>query len=252
MSPEPTLFPKTFFPIFRAEILERDNVYHGFLGRPRPAVDGDRSAALRACADQLGIPSEQVIILRQMHGDRVHVLRKGEAIAPGPPPCADVMVTNLGGFYLCIRTADCVPILFLDPVAGVVAAAHAGWRGTARKVAARAVKAMQVLFGSRAQNIRAALGPAIGACCYEVDKPVVDLMLENNPDCWQFLNPGRQGHWMLDLQALNAHQIVKAGLREENVQKISICTACRTDFFYSRRGEKGIKGEQFSLIGLTP
>jgi YfiH family protein len=186
-----------------------------------------------------------------MHGDRVHVLRKGEAIASGPPPCADIMVTNLSGFYLCIRTADCVPILFFDPVGRVVAAAHAGWRGSVRNVAARAVKAMQVLFGSHPPNIHAALGPAIGPCCYEIDKPVVDLLMKTNPDCWQFLHPGRQGHWMLDLQDLNAHQIVKAGLREENVQKISICTACRTDLFYSRRAEKGIKGEQFSLIGLT-
>ncbi len=232
--------------------MERDGVCHGFFGRLPLPLDGDRSEALMACACHLGIPPDRLFLLRQVHGDSVHVLRKDETIMPGAPPRADIVITDKEGMYLCIRTADCLPILFLDPVRRVVAAAHAGWRGTVRNVAARAVRAMNEFFISRPRDIRVALGPAIGPCCYEVDEPVAGPLLKADPERRRFLHPARKGHWMLDLQALNVHQIVQAGVREENVQQIPLCTACRTDLFYSRRAEGGIHGEQISLIGLNP
>ncbi|MBW2308862.1 MAG: peptidoglycan editing factor PgeF [Deltaproteobacteria bacterium] len=250
MPPEATQYE---FPIFRTEILERDGVCHGFFGRPRPPLDGDRDAALRACAYHLGIPPEGLYILRQVHGDHVHILRKKEDVtAPCAPPCADIAITDKRGVYLCIRTADCVPILFFDPERRAVAAAHAGWRGTVLNVAGRAIRAMNELFGSRPRDICAALGPAVGPCCYEVDEPVAGPLLRADPEGRRFLHPARKGHWMLDLQALNVHQIVQAGVREKNVRQIPACTACRTDLFYSRRAEGGIRGEQISLIGLNP
>src|SRR5690606_27124566 len=122
------------------------------------------------------------------------------------------------------------------------AAVHAGWRGTAKGIARKVVEKMAEIFGCPADRIQAALGPCIGPCCYEVDGPV-EAEFRNADLPWESFASGRgPGKWSLDLQEANIHLLMKSGVKRENIRRLTYCTACRSDLFFSYRREKETRG----------
>lgn len=158
-------------------------------------------------------------------------------------PFADGYVTRTPDLSLVMTFADCQPILAYDPVAHVLGIAHAGWRGTVAGVAYALIVAMEQM-GSEPTNIQAALGPAIGVCCYEVGEDVV-FEAETWPGGGAWLQAGPRGRPHFDLSTANTDILRRAGVQQ--VEQSDLCSACRTDLFYSYRAERPVTG-RFALI----
>jgi hypothetical protein len=180
-------------------------------------------------------------LLRQVHGIAV-----AEAPWEGMPE-ADAACAAAPGAVLGIQTADCLPILLVDPRRRLVAAAHAGWRGTAAGIAARGVAALTAR-GSRAKDLVAGVGPGIGPCCYEVGE---ELRAAFGPSGAPFFEPGVNGRPHLDLRAANVRQLVAAGLRPEAIHHVADCTRCRADLYCSYRRDGRSAGRMISFVGFT-
>lgn len=209
---------------------------HGFGLRFPGLRAGAREAAQAAFAE-----SGTVFFLRQVHGC---------AVATPPwtePPDADASVTGQPGTVLAIETADCLPVLIVDPIRRRVAAAHAGWRGTAARVARSAVRAM-VEAGSRADDLLVALGPSIGPCCYEVG-PEVEAAF--GPSGAGFFVAGAAGRKHLDVAAANRAQLDEAGIAASRIDSVNHCTKCREDLFFSYRRDGAHAGRMISVVGFS-
>lgn len=180
--------------------------------------------------------------VRQVHSARV--LEAGRSAAPeGVVPEGDALVSRQPGVLAGVKTADCVPILLVDLHLRAVAAIHAGWRGTAENIAAAAVRDMAERWGSRPGNIRAAIGPSIGVCCYEVGPEVARRFGTWIPEMGSANKPMR-----LDLPLVNEIQLRETGVPD--VWKSGECTFCREDRFFSFRREREKAGRMLSFIGL--
>ena len=209
----------------------------------------------RRVGDLLGVA--EVVTSNQVHGCEVATSRRGSPRAPARQD-ADVLVSDDPGVAVAVRAADCVPLLLADSHTGAVAAVHAGWRGTAAGAATAAVHALAREFGARAENLVAAIGPSIGACCYEVGTELVDAFAAaGHPrhliDRW-FLSPSAR-RWSserprlcLDVAAANRDQLVLAGLREKNIYASGLCTAMHLDVLTSYRAEKEKAGRIAGII----
>lgn len=197
---------------------------------------------------------ERLTTVNQVHGIIVEHIRDegGERYSNIE---SDGLVTAEPGTAIGILTADCVPVLLADPVKNVVAAAHAGWRGTALGITARAVGSMTECFHSDPAGIHAAIGPRIGPCCYTVGENVLEAFAEKfGPEPACFSRRG-DGTLTLDLAAANKVLLVRAGLREENIDVLDgVCTSCNPDLFFSHRrdGAEGPTGRQLSFIVISP
>jgi len=214
---------------------------------------GDREEDVRRnltlIADSFSIPANRLVLMGQVHGDRILIL-DGDGPPPGSVPACDGLITDRQGVTLGIKTADCVPLLFVDPVRRVIGAAHAGWRGTALRIASRMVDLFEERYSSRTENILVAVGPAIGVCCYQVDGPVYTAF-SSRPGADRFLHPCREeGRWMLDLASANRIALTERGLPAGNVLSARHCTACRRDIFFSHRASLGCTGRQINLLML--
>lgn len=209
---------------------------HGF-GLRSP---GTREAAREAAREAVSNAGE-VFFLRQVHG--------GKVVTPPwtEPPDADAGVAKDPGALLAIETADCLPVLIVDPVHRRVAAAHAGWRGTALQVAREAVRAL-VREGSNPDHLLAALGPAIGPCCYEVG---ADVEAAFEPWGSHFFIPGPRGRRHLDVVGANRAQLEASGLRSERIDALDLCTRCRGDLFFSYRRDGAEAGRMISVVGFA-
>ena len=152
------------------------------------------------------------------------------------------------GLVLGIQTADCLPLLLVDPKRGLVAAAHAGWRGTAAGVARRALGALTAR-GSRPGDVIAALGPGIGPCCYEVGD---ELRQAFGPKGAAFFRPGPNGKPRLDVRAANERQLLDAGLAPHAVHQLPDCTRCHPDLYHSYRRDGHGSGRMISFVGFRP
>ncbi|MCX5837178.1 MAG: peptidoglycan editing factor PgeF, partial [Deltaproteobacteria bacterium] len=195
------------------------------------------------------VPGGRLILMRQVHGDRIRVLDGDGPLPEGLPEC-DGLITDRPGVALGIRTADCVPLFFVDRVRRVIGAAHAGWRGTAGGIAAAMVETLAGRFSSRREDLLAVIGPAIGPCCYQVDAPVF-AAFSAMPGADLFLRPCKElGRWMVDLALANRIQIGEAGVPLENIYTSGLCTSCRQDLFFSHRAGRGRAGRQINLIML--
>ncbi len=207
-----------------------------------------------AVADAFGINRDRLITINQVHGE--HIVRidaRGlidNSIKPGTIE-ADAMITDAPGIAIGVETADCVPLLLYDPGIPAVAAIHAGWRSTVRKLVDKTVVSMGVEFGSCPQRIVAAIGPAIGRECYEVDEPVMRHVREAFPHWQEIALPRGNDRWGLDLVKANARELLKMGLLEQNIHALGLCTSCRRDLFYSFRAE-GRTGRMLSAIMIKP
>ena len=219
----------------------------GDQGGDDPArVEGNWQTLARA----FDIPRKTFFPLRQVHGNGVLVLDGHEPRAGGvAPPDGDAVITDRPGLALCIRTADCVPILLLDQERRVVAAVHAGWKGTAQKITIRTVEVMVDRFASVPMDLVAAVGPAVGPCCYEVDEPVVAAL--GGPGDAFCKSAERKDRWMLDLPGLNEAHLLAAGLRPEGITRMDLCTACRPDLFFSHRRDGERTGRHVHFISLV-
>ncbi len=194
-----------------------------------------------------GFGLEKFFLMSQVHGDRILVLREGEETCREGQPQADAVMTSERGIAIGIKTADCVPVLLADPVKRVIAAVHAGWRGTALQIVSKTVLKFISEFSTCPEDIIAAIGPAIGPCCYEVDLRVFEAM--NGDDRQHVFKQTGTDQWKLDLAELNRRQLLKAGLPEKNISAARLCTACRADLFFSHRKE-GRTGRQLNFILL--
>lgn len=208
-------------------------------------VQGNRSILARAFGSRL----EKLVTVNQVHGADLLVID-----TPNPDYShflkleCDGIITNQPGVMIGVCVADCAPLLLLDPVKGVAAALHAGWKGTAGKIAQKGVEALVSLFGSEPAGILAAVGPAIGRCCYEVDGPVRDAF---GREGWEeYAAESGDGKWRLDLAQANVHQLLEAGIPRDNIETSELCVSCHQDTFFSYRRDKGETGRQMGFIML--
>jgi YfiH family protein len=203
-------------------------------------------------AAALGVPAERLLTAYQIHSPDVVEVDK-----PWPHdmrPRADAMVTRTPGLALGITTADCAPLLFADAEAGVIGAAHAGWRGAFTGVIEATLAAMQRL-GAERQRVSVALGPTIRQENYEVGPEFVARFVAAEPDNERFFRPSaRQGHAMFDLPGYIRHRLTRAGVT--NVEDLGRCTCAEPDRFYSYRrmslGGEPDYGRHVNAIVLTP
>ena len=259
---------------------------HGFSTRPGgvSSLNGERVLNLgftgwdirenvlenrRLLQSALAANRQTLIALKQFHSDVIHLFDS----APSEPCRGDASATTCPGLLLGVQTADCVPILLVDPKKRAVAAIHAGWRGTLARIVQKGVGRMQMEYGTRPADLLAALGPAIGGCCYEVRTEVAtafisqfpnaaewfdELRTGDEPNPLQWLNMMPPGHQpppknvRLDLRKANRSQLLDAGLRPQNIFVSGLCTACRRDLLFSYRKEGAATGRLMSVIGLRP
>ncbi|WP_038247617.1 peptidoglycan editing factor PgeF [Ghiorsea bivora] len=161
---------------------------------------------------------------------------------------ADILLATDQGVALAVRTADCVPILLADQQAGVIAAVHAGWKGTVAQAVFKAVQAM-CERGANAEKIVTSLGPSIGPCCFEVSP---DVAKKFSDVCQQNVSFYRHGTYFVDLASVNQEQLLCAGVQPENIETSSHCTVCHIDpLYYSFRRDEGDTGRQLSMIMLA-
>ncbi|HZZ39893.1 MAG TPA: peptidoglycan editing factor PgeF [Acidobacteriaceae bacterium] len=221
----------------------------------------------------LDAPEAKMVTLRQIHSSLVRRV-KGLDADRTPGWKGDGMMTDEPGVLLAIQTADCIPVLVADTKRRAVAAFHAGWRGTLKRIVEGGVNRMRVEFGSRPEELEAAIGPGIGACCYAVGEEVrsefssqfayapelfhevsdADPVREKYP--LMFLTARAPGHshlgpaLHLDLMEANRRQLLDAGLRPEAITVVGDCTRCQNNRYFSYRAERGLTGRMLSLVGI--
>jgi YfiH family protein len=195
----------------------------------------------------LGLKEADVVTAHQVHGNRVAPVGAGDG--GRVIPATDGLITRSPGQALLMRFADCLPLLLYDRRTGAVGLAHAGWRGTMRNVAGETVRAMKDKLGCNPADLVAGLGPAIGVCCYQVGQDVVDAARETFSGSNVFLQMHADGSFHFDLAGANAWQLRQAGVC--HVEFSSLCTACRTDEFFSHRAEQGRTG-RFAVLLVCP
>ncbi len=208
--------------------------------------NGDReefvSRNKQIIAETFGFDSGRLILLDQMHRDRILLLKK--PIPPLPAPLEfDALIANSPHAFLGILTADCLPIFVVDQQKKVIAAIHAGRQGTALGIASKVLRTMEEEFGCLSKDLFIAIGPSVGPFCYEIDKKVFQQE-------WKPFSVSRgAGKWMVDLARINIGQMKREGIEEEQISWISLCTHCHSDLFFSYRKE-GRTGRQLSFIGM--
>ncbi len=243
----------------------------GNLGRSAGNTPAELQQNQARFMQSAGADGWKLLTLRQIHSTLVRVVdRRTAAGLKG-----DVLLTNHSGLLLGIKTADCLPVLLVDPLRQAVAAIHAGWRGIARRVVEKAVGEMRRQFGSSPQEVRAAIGPGIQACCFEVGPEVLDEFATQFVDADRYCrrdapNPaltmipkqlmdgrsnallgdpaGAGGH--IDLAEAVRSQLVAAGTRSAHIYNSGQCTACEPSLFYSYRREKEAAGRMMAVVGL--
>ena len=227
-------------PYLTSPLLTEAGLPHLFTTRHFPGVRPWRDPAgpfdpgALALFVKFGIADKPVAFLKQVHGAEVVAAEHGGSVGT-----ADIVMTGRPGLPLAIFTADCLPIVVYDPAERRLAMAHAGWRGTV-EAAARVAAGALTQAGGTPETFLAAIGPSIGPCCYEVDRPVIDRLAAAFPDAWRdWVTTAGPGKWMLDLWRANEEQLKMAGLRSARIDNPRLCTACRLDLFFSYRRGRG-------------
>lgn len=199
----------------------------------------------------VGFSKEQTVFTMQQHTDIIRVVDAsncGEGLFRPVPEVCDGLITDCPGVALVTFAADCTPILLFDPVRKAIGAVHTGWRGTAQGIAAKAVDAMVREFGCKRENIRAAIGPCIGKCCFETDWDVPQAMLDalGPKAVTGFVQKGSK--YFVDNKFCNTLWLERAGVSELDISPD--CTMCRPDRYWSHRVTGGKRGAQAGIIML--
>jgi polyphenol oxidase len=238
----------------------------------RAVVERNRTSFLR----ELGAISKgrpwPLVTLRQIHSDLIHCVTG----IPKPGLTGDGLITQTPGIMLAILTADCLPVILVDAKRRAVGVFHAGWRGTVKRIVEKGVGEMFRRFGTRPGDLRAAIGPGVHGCCYNVGPEVrtqfesqfeyggklfrdveeSDPVREKYP--LLFLTARAPGHSVLpkkiflDLVEANRRQLLAAGVVAKHITASPFCTACRTDMLFSYRAEKGVTGRMMAAVGIRP
>ena len=203
---------------------------------------------IRILSETLGFSMDALVTTRQTHTDIVRVVTGADRRGTDHreyPEC-DGLVTNTPGLALMVFTADCTPIWLHDPVTGAVGAVHAGWRGTAKSIGGKTVLAMCQAYGCKPENIRAAIGPNIGGCCFETDADVPEAMIAAfGSEVEQFIRKSGEKYYV-NLKEINALILRRAGVR--HIEISDACTACEHHRFWSHRVTRGQRGSQGAII----
>lgn len=234
----------------------------------KAAVERNRAAFQR----ELGVGDEilPLITLRQVHSDIIHVV---DSSSVGTQLVGDGVITTTPDLLIGIQTADCLPVILVDPKRRVVGVFHAGWRGTFKRIVEKGVGEMRRRFDSRPRDLKASIGPGIHGCCYEVGEELreqfesqfgyaaklfrevekSDPVREKYP--MLFLTARAPGHSVLpkkiflDLAEANRQQLLAVGVFGKNIEASTLCTHCRTDILFSHRAEKGKTGRMLAVVG---
>lgn len=203
----------------------------------------------RQLAEDLGVDASRIVCARQQHTDNIRIVTesdcgKGTTEADSDIMDIDGLITNIPRIPLVVFTADCVPLLLCDPRTGVVAATHAGWRGSVKKIGKKTIELMQAEFSCEPSDIIAAIGPSIGPCCFEVGCDTAELFDE------QYRTAEPNGKYRVDLWSLNRDDMLSAGVKPENIYIAGECTICGADKYYSYRVHKEHTGRQVAVISL--
>jgi YfiH family protein len=222
-----------------------------------------------------GDAASSLVIIRQVHSSVLVVAGQADATHERPHK-ADGLMTDEPGLLLGVQTADCIPVLVADRKRHAVAAFHAGWRGTVKRIVETGVGRMRLQYGSRPEDLVAAIGPGIGACCYAVGEEVFssfESQFAYTPELFRevyasdpvrakypmlFLAQRAPGHspigpsLHLNLVEANRRQLLDAGLKPRSIKVVGGCTNCQTDLFFSHRASQGRTGRMLSVIGIRP
>jgi len=238
----------------------------------RTAVERNRESFLRKVGSLTDGDVWPLVTLRQMHSDLIHCISK----PPSGPLAGDGLITRMTAILLAIQTADCLPIILVDRRRRAVGVFHAGWRGTVKRIIEKGVGEMQKAFATKPPDVKAAIGPGIHSCCYEVGPEVrqafesqfayaaelfrevreSDPVREKYP--LLFLTARAPGHGemppkiFLDLVEANRRQLIDVGVLAKNIEASALCTACRTHLLFSHRAENGVTGRMMGVVGIRP
>lgn len=245
----------------------------------RPVVERNRAAFLRVLGALSPLPSNvkrqhfwPLITLRQIHSDIIHLV---ESVLP-EPLTGDGMITRIPGALIAIQTADCLPVILVDIRTHAIGVFHAGWRGTVKRIVEKGVGEMFRCFGTQPRDLKAAIGPGVQGCCYQVGEEVrtkfqlqfgygdhlfrevkeSDSVRERYP--LLFLTARAPGHGelppkiYLDLVEANRRQLLAAGVLKRNIESSPLCTNCHPELLFSYRAEKGKTGRLMGVAGIRP
>ncbi len=232
-------------------------------------MDANRSRFLRAVAGGRN-STGKLVTLKQVHGDTIHVVEH----LPKQPLIGDGLITGVPGLLLAVQTADCLPVMLVDPQNRAAGIFHAGWRGTLARIVEKGVAAMRMNFVSEPRRLLAAIGPGIHACCYAVGDEVRERfasqfdhadklfhkVFESDPVREKypllFMTARAPGHsdfgpkLHLDLVEANCRQLRGAGMLKRNIWASPFCTSCRSDLLFSHRAEEGDTGRMMAIVGM--
>ena len=254
----------------------------GFTGHDsKAAVERNRRTFISAIASDMARSSGSVapeqwplVTVRQIHSDLIHRISEIPKDKDDAPLAGDGLVTDVPGILLGILTADCLPVILVDSKRRAVGVFHAGWRGTVKRIVEKGVGEMHRWFGTDPGDLKAAIGPGIRGCCYEVGPEVRsafegqfsyggELFRETKEQNEVheryplfFLTARAPGHSelpkkiFLDLAEANRRQLIHAGVPDKNISDLGLCTFCRKDLFFSHRAERGITGRMMAVVGI--
>lgn len=251
--------------------LEKHNVKHAFstkLGGVSEDIfatmnlsfsRGDNDSAVlenyRRICGAIGVDYQKCVLSKQTHTTNIRIVTESDIgkgiVKERDYDDVDGLITDIPDVTLVTQFADCVGLLFYDPVKKVIATSHAGWRGTVEKIGEKTVKLMQEKFGCNPKDICAGIAPSIGKCCFEVDSPVAyEFMKMNITDKNKIIHDDKNGKYHIDLWHANYITLINAGLQKENISVTDICTKCHPDIFFSHRATAGKRGNLAALICL--
>lgn len=210
----------------------------------------------RRICNAIGIDYKRCVLSHQTHTANIRIVTEEDAgkgiIHDRDYEDVDGLITNVKGLTLVTQYADCVGLLFYDPVKRVIAASHAGWRGTVGQIGRKTVKLMCETFGSQPKDIRCGIAPSIGKCCFEVDTPVYDEFMKiTDIDIADCITDDGGGKYHIDLWEVNRRTLIAAGVDPENISVTDLCTKCLHEDFFSHRYTGGQRGNLAALICLT-
>lgn len=262
-----------------SNVYGREQLNLGFTAHDsKAAVEKNRRSFVSRIASRVGRgasrPSFEIsrlVTSRQIHSDLIHCISE----RPTAPLSGDGLITNTAGVLLGILTADCLPVILVDVKNRAAGVFHAGWRGTLKRIVEKGVGEMHRWFGTRPQDLRAAIGPGIRGCCYQVGQEVRDAFesqfdyadfvfreTKETNDIHErypllFLTARAPGHSelpkkiFLDIAETNRRQLLAAGVPEKNISDIGLCTSCHPELFFSHRRDNGRTGRMMTVVGLS-
>jgi len=200
----------------------------------------------RLISHAVGFDYNQIMMTKQIHQKDVQILRKNDDVKEG----VDGLITASIGPVLTTYYADCVPLLFVDPVKRVIANSHAGWRGTSLNIAGITMQKMVDVFGCNPKDILCGIGPCISMANFEVKNEVVDVFEQNLPQVMSHVKRKNGEKWNIDLVAINYQLLIESGLLDKNIEVANLCTYENSQHFFSHRRDKTARGNMVAMISL--